>query len=121
MDLDRTSRLARTNLVIDLDRQREIELVVSKYIREQFSFAVVRLENKTDRLSFESKIISTLSHCKECGPSARWLGASSPKDKIRGSGLWLVNELYKVPLSTEDLDAFKSSERSYPRADPGLG
>jgi hypothetical protein len=71
---------------------------------------VIRLENKTDRLSVESKLISTLSHCKECGPSAGWLGAFSPKEKIRGSGLWLVNELYKVPLSIEDLDALKLRE-----------
>ena len=48
---------------------------------------------------FESKIISSISHCNECKGSKDWLGNHSPKKKIRNSGLWLVNELYKEPLS----------------------
>jgi len=27
----------------------------------------------------------------------------SPKEKIRKSGLWLVNELWKTPLTDEDM------------------
>jgi len=46
----------------------------------------------------ESKMISTVSLCEGCQPSDRWLGLFSPKPKIRESGLWLVNELYKEPL-----------------------
>jgi len=48
-------------------------------------------------------MISTVSLCWECRPSERWLGRWSPKEKIRDSGLWLVNELYKTPLSVGDL------------------
>lgn len=50
----------------------------------------------------ESKIISTVSRCMECIPSKNWLGLYSPKEKIKNSGLWLVNELYKEPLNKRD-------------------
>jgi hypothetical protein len=73
-------------------------------IRDQFSFVIVRVDEKTERLSLESKMISTVSLDDACPPSAQWLGLSSPKKKIRESGLWLVNELYKEPMSLEDLE-----------------
>jgi hypothetical protein len=40
---------------IDLDRQRAIERTVSEYIREHFSFAVVRFDEKAKRLMAESE------------------------------------------------------------------
>jgi hypothetical protein len=89
---------------IDLDRQAAIERTVSKYIQESFSFVVVRVDQKEERLSLESKMISTVSLCEACSPSAQRLGLYSPKKKIRDSGLWLVNELYKEPLSIPDLE-----------------
>lgn len=54
-------------------------------------------------------MISTVSLCEECKPSSRWLGLHSPKDKIRDSGLWLVNELYKEPLSQSEYEAIKAA------------
>ena len=107
-ELDRTSRLARAQHIIDFDRQNSVEVIVSKYIREHFTFAVVRVDERTQRLRLESKMISTISLCDACRPSAEWLGLFSPKDKIRASGLWLVNELYKEPLSVGDLEALRS-------------
>ena len=59
--------------------------------------------SKAQRLELESKIISTVSWCDECFPSNTWLGAHSPKEKIRKSGLWLVNELYKQELLENDV------------------
>ena len=110
-ELDRTSQKMRDRHGgIDLARQQAVERNVSKYIRDQFSFVVVRIDEKAERLSLESKIISVVSGCDACQPSAQWLGLSSPKEKIRESGLWLVNELYKAPLSSEDLDRLKSGK-----------
>ncbi len=77
---------------------------MSSYIRDAFSFAVFEVKSKEQRLDLESKIISTVSLCDECRPSQNWLGLSSPKEKIRESGLWLVNELYKVPLGGDELE-----------------
>ena len=108
-ELDRTSRMARERRVIDTDRQTAIEVRVSKYIREHFSFVVIGVDEKKQRLQLESKMISTLSLCKECRPSAEWLGLFSTKNKIRESGLWLVNELYKEPLTDQNLKALSSA------------
>jgi hypothetical protein len=53
-------------------------------------------------------MISTVSLDDACQPSPQWLGLSSPKKKIRESGLWLINELYKEPLTFGDLERLSS-------------
>jgi len=58
-------------------------------------------------LNLNQKLISTVSLCKECKPSENWLGNFSPKEKIQKSGLWLVNELWKIPLSDKDVIELK--------------
>ena len=89
-------------------RIKEIEGRVTKYIVDNISFVVFQIDDKKKRLELESKIISTVSRCDECKPSPNWLGLSSPKEKIRKSGLWLVNELCKTPLSESDLKELKN-------------
>ena len=105
-ELDLTTRKAKDKYksVIDFDKQKVIENQVSSYIQNNLSFVVFRIDDKNERLAIESKIISTVSLCKLCRPSFEWLGLSSPKDKIRESGFWLVNELYKTPLDENDLN-----------------
>ncbi len=93
--------------LIDFNKQKAVEREVSKYIQENFSFVVLPIDDKNERLSLESKIISIVSLCNECKPSKNWLGLNSPKEKIRDGGLWLVNELYKQPLSSEDFAKLK--------------
>jgi hypothetical protein len=83
-------------------KQKEVENRVSEYIQTNLSFCVIHVEGKEKRLELESKIISTVSLCEDCKPSKNWLGNFSPKRKIRESGLWLVNELYKDPLKFTD-------------------
>lgn len=89
-------------------KQKGIERKITQTLQKNFQFAVVQVDDPKKRLALESKIISTLSHCAKCTPSSKWLGLNSPKTKIRESGLWLVNELYKTPLSGKDLSALKS-------------
>ena len=99
-ELDLTTRRAKDRYfpLIDFDYQKQVESEVSQYIRNNFSFVAFEVEDKTERLEIESKLISTISLCDECRPSDNWLGNYSPKTKIVESGLWLVNELYKTPL-----------------------
>ena len=108
-ELDLTTREAKEKYSgsIDFGRQKAIEKKVSKYIQDNFSFIVFQVDNKEKRLKLESKIISTVSLCDDCKPSKTWLGLFSTKDKIRESGLWLVNELYKEPLSDKDMGELK--------------
>ena len=67
-----------------------------------FSFSVFKVEYKDKRKDLESKLISTVSLYNECNSSREWLGKYSPKEKIKLSGLWQVDELYKEPLSEND-------------------
>ncbi len=108
-ELDLTPKLSRDrhSSSVNLEKQKIIEREVSKYIQDSFSFVVLQIDDKEKRLELESKIISTVSLCEECKPSKNWLGLSSPKEKIRESGLWLVNELYKQPLSGKDFEKLK--------------
>lgn len=109
-DIDLTTKQAREkySLSIDLNYKNLIEEEVSWYIQANFSFCVIELDDKSQRLEVESKLISTISLCDECGPSQGWLGNYSPKEKIVASGLWLVNELYKTPFSAFDIDQFSN-------------
>lgn len=103
-ELDLTTRKSKEEFsnLIDLEKQKQIEKQVTKYIQDNFSFSVISIEDKNKRLEIESKIISTISLCEQCKPSDSWLGLFSSKQKIRESGLWLVNELNKSPLSESD-------------------
>ena len=94
--------------LVDLKKQKLIEEEVSTYIKNNFSFAIFEVKLKTDRLNFESKLISTISLCEDCKPSSQWLGQSSPIYKIKESGLWLVQGLYKTPLDLDELTKIKS-------------
>jgi len=107
-DLDLTTRRARdTAGVVHAERRRAVEIAVTEYMRKAFRFVVFRVEDPGERRRLESRMISTVSTCDECRPSADWLGRHSPKDRIRQSGLWLVNELYKAPLSSENLQVLE--------------
>lgn len=87
---------------IEPDKQKQVEQQVTSFMQSHLRFVVFRVESKARRLELESQIISTVSACTQCKPSTDWLGRFSPKDKIRESGLWIVNELYKTPLSEEE-------------------
>lgn len=108
-DIDLTMRKAKEKYgkQVDFDKQGEIERQITEYIQDHFSFIAFPLREKTKRLELESEIISTISLCDECRPSESWLGLYSPRAKIRESGLWLVNELYKGPLSETGFDDLK--------------
>lgn len=103
IDLTTRRNKAKYSRKIDFARQKEIESMVSQFIQKNFSFSVFHIKDKNRRLKIESQLISTVSLCNGCKPSSEWLGNYSPKKKIRESGLWLVNELYKTPLKAEEL------------------
>jgi len=104
-ELDLTTRAARARHAgtVDLDKQCLVEKRVTEYTQASFTFIVLCVEEKEERLELESKLIATVSSCADCGPSPNWLGRHSPKRQIREGGLWNINELYKTPLSVADL------------------
>ena len=108
-ELDLTERNAKDKFAdkIDLMKQKEVEKRVTEYIQKNFSFIALGIKDKAKRLEFESKIISTVSLCDECRPSQNWLGLFSPKEKVRESGLWQVNELNKTPLNEDEINGLQ--------------
>ncbi len=102
-DLDITSRVDRENNLkyLDLEFENQIEKEISKYIQANFSFCVFQVNNKLDRLYWESKIIATLA--QSVIPSSKnWLGNHSPKSKIRECGLWQVQGINKPMLTFDE-------------------
>lgn len=97
--------------LVDFDYQQQIEKEVSAYIQQNLSFAVFEVPEKDDRLHLESRLISTISLCEGCGASPGWLGSYSPKRKIRKSGLWQVQELWKAPFSEREFGEFARTIR----------
>ncbi|MBI1338100.1 MAG: hypothetical protein GC164_14235 [Phycisphaera sp.] len=104
-DLDRTSQRGKqaAESAYDAAKQQAVETRVSEHIRSKLSFVVVAIDSKAQRLEVESQLISTVSLCTGCSPSSIWLGLQSPNDKIRRSGLWQINELWKNPMSLQKL------------------
>jgi hypothetical protein len=118
-EIDLTTRSAKEKYASQIDREKRLvtEQRVTRYIQESFSFVVLRIDDKYKRLELESKIISTISFCQDCQPSENWLGRFSPKERIRESGLWLVNELYKEPLSNQDFQELSKIANEMYRGD----
>lgn len=108
-ELDLTKRVNKDKYIslIDKEYQVKIEKEITKLLQDNFYFIVIKVDDKNLRLMMESKLISTVSKCDECKPSNDWLGLYSPKEKIRESGLWLVNELYKNELSDKNFKLLK--------------
>jgi len=77
----------------------EVDKLVSKYVRENISFVCIEIEDKQSRKLFEARLISTVSNCPECQMSEHWLGNFSTKEKVRKSGLWQEDELWKDNLT----------------------
>lgn len=102
MDLTTSEAKKKHVGMIDEYKLQSIEKLVTNYIQHNFQFSVIRVDKKEERLLWESKLISTISLCDECRPSINWLGLYSPISKIRESGLWQVNELYKHALVEEE-------------------
>lgn len=84
---------------------------VTDYIKRNIKFCIISgPENKEKREELESKIISTVSNCKECCPSSNWLGLKSETRKIRESGLWNVHHIFsKNKLDGKDLKLILNS------------
>ena len=100
---DRTTAESRSKFNWTADdelKQHDVESDVSNYMRNNLSFACIPISSKKERLAYEAYLIRTLSADPSFIPSKNWLGNYSPIEKIRNSGLWLVNELSKQRINS---------------------
>ena len=113
-EIDRTSnkeKIANADK-INLEKMNMTEHRATSYIQGQFSFVIIPTRRGTkERLTLEDRLISTISLCEECKASKGWLGAHSPVEKIRESGMWNVQGLWKTPIDTSDLGAIMGARR----------
>ncbi len=110
-EYDLTSREGRAanEGKVSLKKKDATEHRVTEYIRERFSFVIIPLGRGTKaRLALEDRLISTISLCEECKASPRWLGQHSPVEKIRESGMWNVQGLWKTPIDAADFNVIKA-------------
>lgn len=109
-ELDLTTRKNKDKYfkLVDQAYQSKIENEVTKIIQKEFSFAVLEESDKSNRLLLKSRIVSEVSKCAECKASSNWVGNYSTKDKIRESGLWQENELYKKGFTQDEFDQFNN-------------
>jgi len=102
LDLTTKESKEKHSHLIDLNKQKDIENNITQYMQKNFRFIVIPVESKEKRLKIESLIVSSVCNCDECRPSKDWLGNFSPKEKIKESGLWQVNELYKKEMDENE-------------------
>ena len=109
-NIDTTSAEKRkmNSHLVNVEFERQIESLISKYIQGNLSFCVFRMDNREQRLFWESKIASTLAQSCELRPSSGWLGNHSPKEKIRTSGLWQEKGLDEKSIEVKELEELKT-------------
>lgn len=106
-NLDFTTKKNRVELshLRNISLEKKIETQVTDLLQNTFSFKYLIIQGQEKRMGssgIESRLIGTVSECKECQPSINWLGNNSPKSKIRDSGLWLYQHLSNPPISESD-------------------
>lgn len=105
-DLTSSKAKAEQGPLVNLEKLEMVEQQVTRTLQQRFSFVVIAVDQKADRLSLEAGLIAAIAQCRQCGPSATWLGSLSPKPKISESGLWQEQHLAGLPLSPSQLAEF---------------
>ncbi len=103
-EIDLTTRKAREehSSKIDMQRLAEVEQEVSDYMNINFSFVVLKVEDKTARLTAEAGLLSAIAACTDCCACSKWLGLHHSNPAIRESGLWNIQGLNDTPITLED-------------------
>jgi hypothetical protein len=78
-----------------------VETRVTDLLNSEFSFRCVRIDDMSERNTFEAKLIATLAKCPVCKPSQAWLGRLAYPRTVSESGLWNT-EFVGGPTLTQD-------------------
>ena len=108
-ELDITSKADKEKNLkyLDFDFENKLEQRISNYIQDNFSFSVFQLDNKEDRLFWESKLVATIAQ-SGISPTSNWLGNYQPKTKIKQFGLWQIQGIMKPPLTLNEFEKLKN-------------
>jgi hypothetical protein len=117
-ELDITSKADKEKNLkfVDFNIEHRTEQRISRYVQDNFSFCVFQVDNKEDRLFWESKIIATIAQ-SGIKATSNWLGNYSPKTRIKQYCLWQIQGLTKPPLTLIEFEKLKkiinASRNSY--------
>ncbi len=89
--------------------KQAVENAVSEYMRNNYTFTCIRVNNKFQRLRLEEGIIASLNKSSDFKPSPDWFGNMHPNPVIRQSGMWLIQGLDGEPLTPDELQIIKTS------------
>ena len=104
-EIDLTTKKSRELNAHKVDKKKlqKIESEVSAYMNDNFSFAIMRFEKRSERFHVERSLLSTVSQCSGCGPTEHWLGKYHPNSVIRESGLWNIQGLDSLPSTLDEV------------------
>lgn len=77
------------------------EQQISDYIKENITFAVIEVRDKTKREELERRLIATLAQAEDFCPSENWLGKYCEAKQIANGKLWNVQGLKAEILNDE--------------------
>ena len=80
----------------------EIEELVSRELRERFTFACLRIDNPQDRKDLERGLIALLARYPLDQPTPKWLGRYALAPEIRQYGLWNTQHTDSEPLTSSE-------------------
>lgn len=114
IDFMKTANTKAYRHLRDVEKERQIEMEVSRVLRETFSFRFLSVDDEQQRIGprgLEQQMIGTVAQCTICGPSEGWLGNHSPVPKIRSKGLWQEQHISAPPLSRDGRSFIEAAVR----------
>jgi len=106
-EIDLTKKADRERFAhqIDVSEQNLVEMAVTDYMSTAFSFSIIHVEEKRDRLDLEGRLISTICQCDECHASPKWLGKWHANTHISMSGLWNIQGQKEKSLTVQEISS----------------
>ena len=84
----------------------EIEELVSRTLRESFTFVCFSVPAREERLTLERGLIALLAQHPLAPPSLGWLGRCATSRTIRETGLWNVQHADSEALTPDEFELF---------------
>ncbi len=106
--------------LINQQLQDKLEREISNYLRNNFTFTCIPVDNKDERMRLEEGIIASLAGEDSFRPGNNWFGLNSPTHEITTSGLWNVQGLDSGFLSDFELEKIKFIVRFYVKGSGSL-
>ncbi len=83
----------------------EVKMQVSEYMRHNFTYRCVEVNERAQRLKLESRLIYSLAQCTGCSGSKNWLGSHAYNEKVGAAALWNDRHTTKgIVITVEDLE-----------------